>query len=122
MHKPRRENAFEKALRLKESYRGTMKEDMIPAQIKYHWNQERSMSLQIIDILYRDIWKHLPPGIKFSLFNQTQMYLRRHYDNVEITLGKCIDVYGRVSPITEDWLPETNEVLPKDYEQKYSII
>lgn len=100
--KPETESAFEKAKR-------------IPGNYLYHFQKERSWSKQIVDILYREIWDQLLPGTKHMMFLQTQSFLRQVYDNVNVPDGLCLDVYGRLSKITKDWLPESNDVLPCDY-------
>lgn len=109
--KPRTENAFEKSNRLRIRYKEIAKGPAMEEQIAYHWDLERSMAKQIIDILYNDVWDKLPPGLQTAIFYQTQTYLKKHFDNVEVPAGKCLDVYGRVSDITLDWRPETNNTI-----------
>ena len=112
MYKPKKESAYEKAGRIKIKY-DYLKDTN--EQVYYFWNKERSWSLQIIDILYREVWQHLPPGTQTMLFYQTQSYLKNHYDNIIVPDGLCLDVYGRLSKITKDWRPESNDVIPDLY-------
>lgn len=111
MYKPKTENAYDKAKRIKDAYGCTIDPN---EQVYYYWHKERSWSLQIIDILYREVWEHLPPGVKTMLFYQTQSYLKNHYDNIVVPDGLCLDVYGRLSKI-EDWKPESNDTVPDLY-------